>query len=38
MVTVGEGSENRRVAYGFPSREHGNGAAHPQLVVGYNVP
>ena len=38
LLLRGEGSENRKVAYWFFSREHGNAAAHPQLVVGYNVP
>ena len=38
LLLRGEGSENRKVAYWFFSREHGNAAAHPQLVVGYNMP
>ncbi len=38
LLLRGEGSENRRVAYRFLSQEHGNAAAHPQLVVGYNLP
>ena len=38
LLLRGEGSENRRVAYWFLSQEHGNGAAHPQLVIGYNLP
>jgi len=34
----GEGSENRQVSYWFFSREYVNADAHPQLVVGYNLP
>ena len=34
----GKGSVNRKVAYWFLSREHGNAAVLPQLVIGYNLP
>jgi len=38
LLVRGEGGINRKVAYWFLSREHGNAAAHPRLVVGYNLP
>ena len=38
LLLRGEGSINRKVAYWFLSQEHGNVFAHPQLVVGYNLP
>jgi len=38
LLLRGEGSINRKVACWFLSKEHGNGAAHPQLVIGYNLP
>ena len=38
ILIRGEGSENRKVAYSFFSREYGNPAVRPQLVVTYDVP
>ena len=38
FLVRGEGSEQRKVAYWFFSREYWNADVQPQLVVGYNLP
>ena len=37
LLLRGEGSSNRKVAYWFLSREHGNTAGQLQLIIGYDL-